>query len=364
MSLDALTMSQSLDESSRPGFLSLDSRVVTPSGFIAARDLRPGALVATGDKGFRPVKAAWHSIAHAGVVHLVTRGVSNPISLAPEQKVWAIKGESKKCAAMGLKWDALIGEGDRPQAIPADFVSPGDYVSVPAQTGTETPISADLAWAYGLYIAEGSALVEGGAQKRHFRVSMTMHERELTVLQRFADILAVELGMTAYRVWLRKRVNLTSEYVHSGRECAMHFRSLFGHGAAGKFLPVWVHALAPDLKLALIQGWIDGDGHTAQKKGYTQTSATTISEHLAMQLYQLAVAADQRPAMSRLAAGGPRKHAAYTLHFNSGQESIVVGGKLFYRVNARYRSAQPTAMVGVQVAGVRSIVVENVEVML
>lgn len=346
------------------GFLSPESRVVTPSGFACATDIQPGEVVATGHHGFRPVRSVWRSDSPMGVVHLVTRGICKPLTLRPGQPVWAIKGESKKCAAMGLKWDALIGSGDKPQYIPADFVSPGDFLHIPAQQGNAMPISEALAWAYGLYLAEGSALVEGGASKLHFRVAMTMHERELPVLERFAGILSDELGMTSPRVHLRKRVNYTSEYVHSGREFALHFRELFGHGAMNKTLPVWMHDMAPNLKRAVVQGWIDGDGHTAQKNGYVQTSATTISERMAMQLYQLAVSAGLRPSMATLAAGGRRKNNSYTLHFNSGQESVEVAGQVFYRVNARYRSAEPASMVGLSVEGASSVVVENVEVLL
>lgn len=363
--MSAINVAMRKPEGGQPsGFLSPESRVVTPSGYMPANQLCAGMLVASGRHGFQPVEGVWSSESPMGLVHLVTRGICKPLSIRPQQPVWAIKGESKKCSAMGLKWDALIGQGDRPQSIPADFVSPGDYLHIPAQHGDARPISEDLAWAYGLYVAEGSALIAGGSSKRHYRVCMTMHERELPVLEEFASILSRELGMTEARVHLRKRVNFTSEYVHSGKEYAEHFRELFGHGAQGKFLPPWAHELSPELKRAFIQGWIDGDGHTAQKNGYTQTSATTISPGLAMQMHQLAVSAGLRPSMSMVRAGGTRKSDSYTVHFNSGQESVVVDGRLFYRVNARYRSAEVTPLIGVSMSKANSVVVENVEVLL
>lgn len=331
---------------------------------MRAEALCSGDLVATGWQGFLPVSSVWEGVSTDGVVHLLVRGVGKPVTLAPRQEVWAIKGESKKCNAVGAKWDSLIGEGDRPQAIPADFVSPGDYIHIPAQHGEKEPISEQLAWAYGLYLAEGSALVAGGTSKLHFRVSMTMHERELSILQRFADILAAELGMDRYRVRLRKRVNYTAEYTHAGRDFALHFRELFGHGAAGKKLPVWFNDMAPHLKRAVVQGWIDGDGHTAYKAGYTQTSATTISVSMAMQMYQLALSSGMRPSLASLAPGGRRKNESHTIHFNAGQESIEIDGLVYYRVNGRYRSRDSFSMVGLAVPGADSIVVEHVAVML
>lgn len=329
------------------------AQVFTPDGLVAVERLLPGSLVLTGAGEFAPVSSMRTSFsAEGGLVHLISRGVGMSLSVAPECRVRAIKAETKKCASVGAKWDKYQGGGDRPLWIPADYLSPGDYVGIPRLVGSACPISLDLAWAYGLYLAEGSALVEGGATKKHYRVCMTMHEREFEVLQHFADILSRELGMTAYRLYQRKRGaegnSVTSEYVCSGKQAAIHFRELFGHGAKGKRLPSWMLGMSPELKRAMVKGWVDGDGHTAQKLGYTQTSATTISPVLAAQMFQMALGADLRPSASSVVAGGRRKSDSHTIHFNAGQESLEVEGELFYRLNARYRDRNPVQLYGVQ----------------
>lgn len=355
------------------GFLPLGSRVITPAGCLAVEYVRPGDVICSGDGTRAPVATIASASADDGLVHLMIRGLCRPLSLAPGQLVWAIKGETKKCATVGAKWSALIGLGDRPQWIYADHLGPGDYIHIPRGVGDATPISEDLAWAYGLYIAEGSSLVDGGATKAHHRVCMTMHERELAILGRFADIFERELGMSGYRLWTRKRQapsgfraqpGLSSEYVRAGRAEAVFLREMFGHGARNKHLPVWMLDLAPTLKRAVLQGWFDGDGHTGTRPdGSTQTSASTISEALVMQMFQLAVGAGQFPSIARLEAGGRRKSDSYTIHLNAGQEACEVNGDLFYRLNARYRNAAPSLGFRIALDGADSCVVEHASVL-
>lgn len=340
------------------------SRVIVPAGFTPIEDVKVGDVVLSRDGTTQTVTNRRETVSSCGLVHIKVRGVLNPLTATPNHMVWAIKGETKRCDAVGSRFDALIGNGDKPQWIPADYLSPGDYVHIPGQRGTEEPISADLAWAYGLYVAEGSALIAGGASKRHYRVSLTMHEREHAVLERFNKVMATERGMTQGKVSYRKRVNITSEYTHAGRAHAEHFRELFGHRANGKKLPDWMLNMTPDLKRAVVFGWVDGDGHTAVRKdGSTQTSVTTVSATLAHQMFQMALGAGLFPSMTMLRAGGSRRKSdSYTIHLTAGQEAKIVAGEVFYRIHARYRDEKVVPVFDLEVSGEHTFCVENVGV--
>jgi hypothetical protein len=91
-------------------------------------------------------------------------------------------------------------------------------------------------------------------------------------------------------------------------------------------------------------------------------SATTISARLAYQLFQIALEAGERPSMAKLKAGGRRKRDSYTIHITNGQESTVVDGELFYRVHARYRDQKIVDVVGLDVSGEHTYVVNGVGV--
>lgn len=335
------------------------SNVVTPLGVRPIEQIAEGDTVLSRDGSYRAVTATFRKASEHGLVHLKVRGLPEPLSATPNHLIWALKGESRRANGVGTKWDVLIGHGDRPQWIPADFISPGDYVHVPRHVGSATPVDAETAWAYGLFIAEGSVLLGGGAKGNHHRITLTMHEREIGVLHRWAAWFEREYGI-APRVYHRKRAGMTSELVVSpGREVCVAFREMFGHRARGKHVPDGALDWHPDLCRALVTGWIDGDGHTT---GDGVTSATTVSPMLAHQMFRLALSAGMMPSLSVLRAGGNRKSDAHTIHFNVGQEAVEIDGELFYRVSARYRDREVVPVFDLEVAGEHTYTVGHVGV--
>lgn len=327
------------------------SLVTTDKGVTAIESVAVGDAVLSRDGSMQVVTNTFAKTSDAGLVHLKVRGLPVPLSATPNHLVWAIKSESKPNHTIGAKWDELIGGGDAPQWIAADFLSPGDFVHVPRHVGMEAPVDEETAWAYGLYLAEGSTLLDGGSSKRHNRIVLTMHEREVEVLRRFAKWFDTRYGTTS-RVYIRVRGvvgSKTSEFaVSPGRDVCVDFREMFGHGAGGKRLPPGAMGWSPVLLRALIQGWLDGDGHTTSDG---VTSGTTISADMAGQLFLAALSAGHRPSMTSLAAGGRRKNRSYTIHFNRGQESTIVNGELFYRVHARYRDRSVVPVYDLEVSG-------------
>lgn len=337
------------------------SLVSTPEGVKAIETLSAGDSVLSRDGSVQTVTHRFDRSSEQGLVHLKVRGLPAPLTATPNHLVWAIKGETKRCASVGSKWDALRGDGDLPQWICADFISAGDYVHVPRRQGVDEKIDAETAWAWGLYLAEGSTLLDGGSSGKHNRICLTMHERELEVLQRFASWFSKTYGIEP-RVYHRRRRSggVTSELVVSpGRGVCAAFRDMFGHGAGGKHLPSGALGLSAPLCRAIVQGWFDGDGHTT-KDGVT--SATTISQTLAHQMFMLALSAGLRPSMASLTAGGRRKSDSYTIHLNNGQESIEVNGELFYRVHARYRDREVVPVYDLEVSGEHTYTVVHVGV--
>jgi len=323
------------------------SVVQTLGGFMDIERIGVGDVVLSRDGTMQHVTHVFERQSSAGLVHHKVRGLPVPLTATPNHLIWAVKGETR-VGQVGAKWDKLKGGGDGPQWIPADFISPGDYVHIPRQIGADEPITPDQAWMFGLYLAEGSTLLDGGATKKHNRIALTMHEREIPFLERWAGIFEAAYGHRP-KVWLRKRKNYTAEAVVSpGRDVCLRFRQMFGHRATGKCIPTAFFSMKPEICREVVRGWIDGDGHTT-KSGVT--SATTVSKDLAYGMFRLALSAGMRPSMSMLHSGGARKHNSYTIHFNNGQESIEVGGELFYRVHARYRDAALVPVYDLEVSG-------------
>jgi hypothetical protein len=320
--------------------------VTTPTGPQDIATVAPGDTVLSRDGTWQTVNHVFEKSSEQGLVGLKVRGIPECLWTTPNHLVWGIKGETRASGA-SPRWRKLIGEGDQPQWIPADFVSPGDWVHVPYPSGDERPFTVDEAWAYGIYLAEGCTILDGGARKNSSRINFTMHRDELEVLQRVAEILGPRWPR-APRVALRKGRNTSTLNVSPGRDVCVRMREDFGHRAKGKRLPASWHRLAPDLKAAVVQGWIDGDGHTRDDG---VISATTISPQLAWGMFYLALSSGQRPSLATLAPGGRRKSTAYTIHFNKGQESREVDGELFYRVHHRFRNRNVVPVFDLEVSG-------------
>ena len=338
------------------------TRVITDNGFTPIENINIGDTVLSQDGSLQAVTHVFNKMSDIGLVHLKVRGLPFPLSATPNHLVWSLKGETKRCDSIGVKWDKLIGNADAPQWIPIDYISPGDYVHVPILNGNDTPIDVDTAWMYGLFLAEGSALVDGGTNGKHNRIALTMHDREEYKLQRWAKIFERDFGRKC-KVFKRYRKNgcVTSELVVSpGRQIVAQFREMFGHKADGKYLPSWMMTMTRVLKLALFTGWSDGDGHITNSGTH---SVTTVSERLAYDMFQIALGAGLAPSMAHSDIISHRKkHPVYTIHVTTGQEAIVIDGQLFYRVHARYRDNQVVSVYDLEVSGEHTYCVENIGV--
>ena len=340
------------------------SSVITPSGVLNIEAVKVGDSVLSSDGSVQKVTNLFEKQSEEGLVHLKIRGLPKPLSATPNHLIWAVKGENIGVNNIGVKWRGLAKGGDKPKWIPIEFLSRGDFVMVPAPVGSDEIISEDLAWAYGLYLAEGSTLLDGGREKRHCRIVMTMHERELSVLDKFRDVMLLEDGMkgsTHIRTkMLEDGPHYTSEYrVSPGREKCVEFMELFGHTAKCKRMPDWFFSLANNIKRKIVEGWIEGDGHTTE---CGITSATTISETLAWQMFMLSSSAGMLPSMASLKEGGMRKNRSYTIHFNKGQETKIINGETFYRIDARYRDEEVKPVYDLEVSGAHTYCVEGVAV--
>ena len=315
--------------------------IQTENGIKPIIEINSGDQIISRDGSKQLVTNRFEKESTDGLVALKIRGLPDLLRVTPNHLVWAVKGESKSCT-IEPKWRSEIHNVDRPMWIPAEFISPGDFVQIPVHKGNYEPFNTDLAWVFGLYLAEGHSLVAAGASKRHYRIEFTMRLKERSVLERAKDILDKYLRLEG-RIWEQPK-KTTSHLSYSGQEVA----HMFGRLAIGKNLPGEFFDLTPKLAEAIIQGWIDGDGHT-RKDGVT--CATTVSKNLAYGMFRLALSAGMRPSLAMLRAGGRRKNDAFTIHFNAGQESMEIDGEIFYRVHHRFRSREIVPVFDLEVSG-------------
>lgn len=337
------------------------SKVSTPSGFTEIQKVQTGDEVLSRDGSIQTVSYVFEKRSDHGLVHLTVRGVETPLSVTPNHLVWSIKSENRHNQTVDAGWEKLRGRGDEPQWIPADFLSPGDYVNIPKIKGDSEEISEDLSWAFGLYIARGSTLLDTGRDKIHNRLQMTMHKHELPILERVAYIFEQEFGIHS-RVFHQTRKNggKTSELTCTvSHELAIQFRDWLGQ-LGRKHVPDFAYSLTPRLKKRMVEGWVDGDGHITIEG---VMSATTVSSKLAHQMFQLALDCGMLPSILLLTPKSTiQRNSRYILHFNKGQESLIINDEVFYRVDARYRDREVVPVYDLEVSGEHTYCVNHVGV--
>ena len=140
------------------------------------------------------------------------------------------------------------------------------------------PVSKEMAYTYGLYLAEGST-----SQNRVLRWTFGINEESYVnyVKESMAKAFGIECS-----VFVREDQN-TIEILCSSTNLVRQFDYWFGKGAVNKKIPIEALNWPKDLQEQFLQGWIDGD------KG------TTISKKLAYGMFNLAVQTEKYPYLKK-----------------------------------------------------------------
>ncbi len=172
------------------------------------------------------------------------------------------------------------------------------------------PVNVRTAWLYGVWLAEGS-LCRGGV-----KWSFGAHE-EGTLVEKVVRILEEEFGRYSTKV-LRREKNLC-EVTYSSPDLSALFEYWFGRGCESKRVPTEAVRWTAECQAALVQGYMDGDGHA--NDGIT--SAATVSEALAYGLFALCIQTEKACSLSTLPArtgdDGVKRKRCYYVHVTSKQ---------------------------------------------
>lgn len=146
------------------------------------------------------------------------------------------------------------------------------------------PVNEQAAWLYGLWLAEGSTA------RGFIRFSFSITERH-TLAQQAADAIREEFGC-ASTVFEYPGHNLC-EVICSKTDLEHQFKHWFGRGAAGKRIPLEAMHWSPEVQLALVRGYLDGDGDKKHRV------SATVSQPLAYGLFAIAVQCRLLPSIGK-----------------------------------------------------------------
>ena len=328
------------------GCFAAGTKICVPGGVRSIEEIQIGSSVISRDGSIQIVENITNRCASEGTVSLRAKGLPVPITCTPNHEIWAIKGDSRNALRKDKECRKSVPSKQGKRWIPAGDLSIGDWVHSPVLAGTKRE-DLDLLWVYGLFLAEGHTIVEGGASKKHFRIEFTMHIDEEGVLKRAKSILDSHLNLSG-RLSTRPK-KTTSSLSYSGENLARSWRDRFGHTSHGKKVPAEFYDLNDESRAALVQGWFDGDGHV----GPCMT-AVSVSEQLAWGMYVLACGTKFEPMLyiqSHRPGGLTGRSESWRVSFVKGQDVAWVDGERFLRIDYRQFSEATIPVFDLQVSG-------------
>ena len=287
-------------------------RVVTAQGLKPIVDVQVGDLVLTHQGRYRPVTETMQRSYSGPLYHIKIKGIGVVLEVTPEHPILTPSGWVE---AQDLKvgdWVA-VGVPQGVRAAPVFDLAQLAYAPELEVETTEDKVRArrpasyqrsgrqsrwnkrfvrltpDLARLCGYYVAEGTI----GPDERYVRFTLnkkeTAYQEDIQALVR--DIFGVEAQITPSNFGDWVQIDVYSRVV------AAWFRTHFGRGSSGKYVPTWLLYAEDELQKAFLVGLFRGDGMYAEytrpvsPKGKTKTwrslRLTLANPNLVHQIWQM-----------------------------------------------------------------------------
>ncbi|WP_315851812.1 DNA methyltransferase [Thermogemmata fonticola] len=254
-----------------------DALVLTEAGFRAIRSLQIGDRVFAGDGAFHRVEhVSVHSYTSEHLYRIVAKG-GNADTLASDNHpflVWRPAKRGQRIIGGDVGW------------VRADEIRVGDYTMTPLLAESDADPFPELDeedwFLFGLYLAQGHLQRAGHGDRRY--PAFSLHKRRQDLMERIWAKWpqAREYDHNDYRL---EPTSGTVVMAFDG-EAGERFEALGGRLAQGKRLAPACFALPRSKRVAILQGWLSGDGCMVQDRTYWQGS--TVSADLAAHLCLLA----------------------------------------------------------------------------
>lgn len=235
------------------GCLLPDQTVTTDDGVKCISDIKPGDKVLTHKGRFRPVLDVMMREYKGNIRTFDVAGCSESW-ITDEHPVLVI---DKHGVRKWVKAKEVITQSDGRKVGTKNRAWASSFFIPKIESQTNPNISCDVAWMMGLFIAEGSfGRYKNGKANC---VNFSLHSDEIDFAERIDKALS-EIGVRKSRRYDRKPDRNSLEVVVGSVELANKFESMFGSGCRNKRIPIEILQWPSELRLAFVQGVVDGDG--------------------------------------------------------------------------------------------------------
>lgn len=263
-----------------------EADVLTDAGFRPIRTIREGDRVLSGDGAFHRVEhVSTHEYTSERLYRITAKG-GNASTLASDNHPFLIWRPTRKGGAIVSSEVAWIR---------ADELRTGDYTMTPIFAGSETDafpeLDEDYWFLFGLYLAQGHLQRAGHGDRKY--PSFSIHKKRQDLVARICKQWpnSSEYDPNDYSPMPSSGLQVMAFDGDAGDR----FEELGGRLSHGKRLAPEVLALPRAKRLAVFQGWLNGDGCQVHDRSYWQ--GNTVSADLAAHLCLLAESVGYRATM-------------------------------------------------------------------
>jgi intein/homing endonuclease len=139
------------------------------------------------------------------------------------------------------------------------------------------PVTEELMWLSGLYIAEGSC----GNRDKSLTFSLNKNETEYA--NQILDYAKKVFDLDGH-IDDRSHIDNTINVIITSQALVQWFRNTFGSGAYNKHLPEWMMHLPENKQKALLRGYFDGDGCYQPVESSFFSSSNALTDQLVLLL--------------------------------------------------------------------------------
>jgi hypothetical protein len=199
-------------------------------------------------------------------------------------------------------------------------------------------VNAEFGRLVGLYLAEGNC------ERR--RVTFTFSGDELAMAEECRALILSVFGVEATILHLPNGKNVTRVRIDN-LTMAQVFKSLCPGDALSKRVPVVVFRASSEVRMEVLRGWLDGDGHVKRRGNAAVTTGVTSSAMLNRDLHRLSMSCGLKPSSAFRKKSEHQRVAATTLDFATA-DSLSIGIPFDIEPSGRrrtYYSRQPEGIV-------------------
>jgi ribonucleoside-diphosphate reductase alpha chain len=246
-----------------------DMLINTYSGAKWMRDIQPGDMVLTHKGRHRPVVGVKTRMSDNDIYEMTVAGRNSRIKITGNHPVltnlgW-VRVDDLDPETHYVAVNRHIEYPERPfefEIEPQAEDTPGRFART--QLPTRVPVTTDLAWAIGLWLAEGSH-TRNGARFSGLRITVSHDERDFA--ERWVQIMTDTFGIKG-SIYDGKRQNPRNpekidRWINAQVNSATLgdlFAKEFGVGCKVKNLPAWAMELPHAETDALLKAFVQGDG--------------------------------------------------------------------------------------------------------